>query len=229
MSSSKHERDRSKFTGEGVREYERRRYRGIDQRIVHAREVRLIRKLVASIRDSGEEAGPNRILDLPCGYGRFTELLRRGGADIIDCDLSIEMVSRARANSGEPGVVADATKGLPFKSDSFAFVFSIRFFHHLHDPSARAAVLREFLRVTSGWAIITFYRMNTLHLAQRRIRRLFGKSRTRIKMTEPGRFEQEAEAAGFEFVRVLPLFPRLHAYHIALLRKNTEKGNGSCS
>ena len=45
----------SKFTRDGVRDYEKRRYRGLDQRIVHAREMRLLKKAFARIdRESGE-------------------------------------------------------------------------------------------------------------------------------------------------------------------------------
>jgi len=211
-------RDVSKFTAEGVRDYERRRYRGIDQRIVHARETRLIERHFSAIA-----AGPGpralSILDLPCGYGRFSPLLRPRARRLVNSDLSFEMVARSRAAGADAGAVANAKQGLPFKDGSFDVVFSLRFFHHLHEPRDREAILSEFRRVSSGWAIVSFYRLSGLHSFQRRLRRLFGKSRTRIKMIEPGTFEREAEAAGFEVAAVAPLFRGLHAYHLALLRK----------
>ncbi len=80
-------------------------------------------------------------------------------------------------------------------------------------------ILREFFRASSAWAVVSFYRLNALHLFQRRLRRLVNKSRTRIKMMEPGRFEKEAVAAGFSVVKILPLIPGLHSYHVALLKK----------
>ena len=211
---------RSGFTERGVEDYERRRYRGIDQRIVHAREVRMIRayfKVIRASEGGGRPGAP--ALDIPCGYGRFTELLRSGGWAVVNSDLSWEMVRRAKDKSGFAGAVADAKRGLPFPSGLFSLIFSVRFFHHVHDPSDRAAILREFFRVSSGWAVVSFYRANGFHRLQRRIRRLFHKSRTNIKMIEPGRFEEEARAAGFEAVKVTPLFRGLHAYHLALLRK----------
>jgi len=220
MSSSNPKNGGSKFTERGVEDYERRRYRGLDQKIVHAREIRLIRACFEAVRaagGSGRAAAP--ALDLPCGYGRFTEALRRGGWDVTHCDLSLEMIRRAKDKSGLSGAVADAKRGLPFRSEAFPLVFSVRFFHHLHEPADRAAVLGEFYRVTSGWAIVSFYRANGLHRLQRRIRRLFNKSRTKIKMVESGRFEREAETAGFDVIKVKPLFRGLHAYHLALLRK----------
>ena len=209
----------SGFTETGVRDYESRRYRGVDQRIVHAREKRLIRSMLTWMEARTEPRHIGPVMDLPCGYGRFTELWRELGREVVDADLSFEMVRRAGEKGGRPGVVADATRGVPFRRDAFAAVFSIRFFHHLRDPRDRAAVLSEFHRVTNGWAVVSFYRYAGLHRVQRRLRRLFHKSRTNIQMTEPGVFEREAESAGFEVVRVSPLVRGLHAYHLALLRK----------
>jgi len=203
-----------------VEDYERRRYRGLDQRIVHAREIRLIRACFRAMRAAGEdEARGAPALDLPCGYGRFTDALRNDGWALSHSDLSFEMVRRAKAKSGLSGAVADAKRGLPFRPGAFRLVFSVRFFHHLHDPADRAAVLGEFRRVSAAWAVVSFYRANALHRLQRRARRLFNKSRTNIKMIGAGQFEREAETAGFEVVFVKPLFKGLHAYHLALLRK----------
>jgi SAM-dependent methyltransferase len=225
MSSSNLKSEGAKFTAQGVSDYERSRYRGFDQRIVHAREVRLIDKMFERIRQEEGERQDRWILDMPCGYGRFAELLAGGerrpaqGCKVISGDLSFEMVRRAAEKTGTQGVVADAKLGVPFKAGAFDLVFSIRFFHHVHDAGEREAVLCDFFRVTSRWAIVSFYRMSGLHTFQRRIRRLFGKSRTNIKMIKAGNFEREAEAAGFETVSVLPLFRGIHAYHLALLKK----------
>lgn len=229
----------SKFTREGVREYEKRRYRGLDQRIVHAREIKLIRKMLALV-DADRAVCDNRrlALDLPCGYGRFTSMLRERGFNVVSVDLSIEMARRAAENatinppdsggrtpgdeSGPgtwfPALAADAGR-LPFQPGIFDLVFSIRFFHHVHTREGRAAILREFSRVSSEYTVVSFYRANGLHAVQRRLRRFFGKSRTNIKMVEAGVFEKATGEAGFEIVRILPLFRGIHAYHLALLRK----------
>lgn len=211
----------SKFTKDGVRDYEKRRYRGLDQRLVHAREMALISKMVDRV---GRERPKIAALDLPCGYGRFTSFLRDRGFSVVGADLSVEMAGRAAENAAGPGpapffgtVGADAGR-LPFRDGVFGLVFSIRFFHHVHTPEGRSAILREFRRVTTGYAVVSFYRANGLHVFQRRIRRLFGKSRTHIKMLDPGVFEQAAAGAGFEVVKVKPLFRGIHAYHLALLK-----------
>ncbi|MBM3311091.1 MAG: hypothetical protein FJY80_06255, partial [Candidatus Aminicenantes bacterium] len=79
----------SSFTREGVRDYERRRYRGLDQRLVHARENRLSRKFLAAIdkETGGLLAAGGLVLDLPSGYGRFSSLLAAAGGRVINSDL----------------------------------------------------------------------------------------------------------------------------------------------
>jgi len=211
------------FQEHEVADYERRRYRGIDQRIVHRREVRILRKLlrlVPAVPSAGSRA---LALDAPCGYGRFSGLLLEVGYRPASCDLSLAMVRRARGkdliSTNPMGIVGNVTAGLPFRGGSFPLVFSLRFFHHLHRPEERRAALGEFARAGSGWLILSFYRANFLHRAQRTLRRRVKRSKTRIKMISGREFREEAAGAGFEVVRVIPLFRGIHAHHVALLRK----------
>ncbi len=111
------------------------------------------------------------------------------------------------------------TRGLPFRPDIFALVLSMRLFHHLHEREDREKVLEELFRVSGGWVILSYYQANALHSLQRRLRRLVKKSRTRIRMLRRREFQEEVERAGFDLVRVIPLFRGLHSQHIALLKK----------
>jgi hypothetical protein len=117
------------------------------------------------------------------------------------------------------GVVADAKKGLPFKVETFPILLCMRFWHHVHDPAERKTILDYFSDVTSGWMILSFYRVNALHRLQRRFRRRLKKSPTRIKMITKAEFDNEIREAGFECLEVVPLFPGIHAQHVALLKK----------
>jgi SAM-dependent methyltransferase len=217
------------FQPHEVADYERKRYRGLDQRLVNAREMRILRKFLslcspAAAEDfrSGAE-GPVRALDAPCGYGRFAGLLGEAGFAVFATDLSVAMVRRARAHGPDPtysiGIVSNLTQGLPFKTGSFSLVFSMRFFHHLHESAPRRAALAEFARASREWLILSYYQANPLHLAQRALRRKVLRKKTRIKMISGREFREEAETSGFEVVRVVPLFRGIHAQHIALLRK----------
>jgi SAM-dependent methyltransferase len=206
-----------------VADYERRRYRGIDQRIVHRREVRVLKRALRFVGAEFPAEFRALALDAPCGYGRFSRLLLEAGYRPVSCDLSLAMVRRARAKdpiSPIPmGIVGNITLGLPFRDGAFPLVFSLRFFHHLHRPEERRAALGEFARAGSGWLILSFYRANVLHQAQRALRRRFKRSKTRIKMITGREFEAETTGAGFRVVRVFPLFRGVHAHHIALLKK----------
>ena len=86
------------FQEHEVDEYERKRYRGIDQRIVDWRERRILRKILQKMRDSSFLA-----LDIPCGYGRFSGMLLERGYSLVSSDLSFFMVRRAREKMGSPG------------------------------------------------------------------------------------------------------------------------------
>lgn len=213
------------FKKHEVEDYEERRYRGIDQRIVHGRERRILGKILRGVQSCKHEKGadPQSALDVPCGYGRFSRLLQVNGFSLVCSDLSFHMVKRAvnRHDNPEriPGVVADAKMGLPFKAEKFFLLFSMRFFHHLHEKEDREAVLREFARVTSGWAVLSYYQRNWLHLIQRKVRKRVLKKNTGIKMISHRKFQEEINGAGFEAVKVFPLFRGIHAHHIALLRK----------
>jgi SAM-dependent methyltransferase len=211
------------FQEHEVADYERRRYRGVDQRVVHRREVRILKKMLGLV-GAEQTAGLRALaLDAPCGYGRFSGLLLEAGYRPVSCDLSLAMVRRARTKdpiSPNPiGIVANVTQGLPVRDGAFPLVFSLRFFHHLHRPEERRAALGEFARAGSGWLILSFYRANVLHQAQRALRRRVKRSKTRIKMITGREFEEEATGAGFRVVRVFPLFRGVHAHHIALLKK----------
>jgi SAM-dependent methyltransferase len=209
------------FTEHEVADYEQRRYRGLDQRLVHSRETRILKSFLRQV--VAGPLRPNRMLDAPCGYGRFTALLRQTGAGVVGSDLSPAMVKRTRARLPADGrvlgAVADIKRGLPFRADDFGLAFSVRFFHHLHQPADRQAVLLELARVTSRWAVVSYYRLNPLHRLQRKLRRTLKRSRTRIKMLASEEFISEANRAGFRALRSVPLFWGIHAQQFVLLEK----------
>ena len=208
------------FSKNEVADYEKKRYRGLDQRLVHSREQKILKKIFDRI---GETSG--LALDLPCGYGRFSSFLVEKGFGFINCDISFAMVERAKKRAVKlfqgvaKGAVADATSGLPFKDETFSRVLSMRFFHHVHSSEDRRKILNEYARVSSGWVVLSYYQSNALHKIQRKCRRKIKKTPTRIKMITRQEFQSEAEESGFEVVSVFPLFRGLHSQHLVLLKK----------
>jgi SAM-dependent methyltransferase len=217
----------SPFKEHEVLDYERRRYRGLDQRLVHSREVRILKAIMKII---GAAPGgtclsspPGLALDAPCGYGRFSGFLLERGYRLASADLSFHMVKRARSRENiytiPMGIVCNFVSGLPFKPGVFELVLSMRLFHHLHEPEERRSVLCEFSRAAGKWVVLSYYQVNALHRMQRILRRAIKKSRTRIRMISRREFREEVKGAGFEIVRVFPLFRGIHGHHIALLKK----------
>jgi SAM-dependent methyltransferase len=213
------------FRRDEVRDYERRRYRGLDQRLVDGREREITRRLLAAAL--GRAGSSPLVLDVPCGYGRLSTIVIGAGARLVGADISLHMVERTLQNLSGPGsagtratgVVADLTKGLPFRGGVFDAALVMRLFHHLHRSEDRQAVLAELRRVARGPVILSFYRTNRLHLLQRKLRKALQGKAYEIRMITGRTFREEAEAAGWRVVRVVPLFRGLHAQHIALLEK----------
>jgi len=216
------------FDRGGVADYEKRRYRGLDQRLVDRRERRILGRMLREIARNAPENPPGGrtilVLDAPCGYGRFTNLILGRGARLVSSDISFHMVERVMTKRDNArhlgGVVADFKRGLPFKPGAFDYVFSMRLFHHLQAEEDRKAVLGEFARAARKGAILSFYRTLGLHVLQRKIRRLFKKTQRNIRMVSGETFQREAAGAGFTIERIRPLFRGIHAQHIALLRKS---------
>ncbi|MFC2169239.1 class I SAM-dependent methyltransferase [Acidobacteriota bacterium] len=206
------------FKRHEVDEYERKRYRGLDQKLVHARERRIMEKILRRF-----EPDLSQTLDIPCGYGRFSDLLLKKGFTLISSDISLAMTERALERSIKTGlhfgIVADARKGLPFKERVFGLVVSMRFFHHIHNKKGREFILSEFSRVAGELAIISYYKKNFLHLLQRKFRRKIKRSRTRIRMISKREVVDEIEEAGFRVLKIFPLIRGLHSHHIAVLEK----------
>ena len=73
-----------------------------------------------------------RVLDLACGTGRYTRLLRATGAEVVALDLSAGML---RHGPGGPRVCADMLR-LPFGAAVFDAVLSGLAIGHCHDLDA---------------------------------------------------------------------------------------------
>ncbi|MCJ7679720.1 MAG: class I SAM-dependent methyltransferase [Candidatus Aminicenantes bacterium] len=206
-----------RFTRDEVLHYEGRRYRNPDQRWVKNREEHIVKELFKGL------SGPNkRVLDLPCGYGRFTGLIRELHLSQVCSDRSFEMVRRSREKFVFPdvnGVTADASFPLPFNDKSFDIVLCIRLFHHIQDRNSMAFLLREFHRVTSEWIILSTYLSNPLHRIQRMLRRLIRKRQTKIHMPSSREWSLILKESGLECVSEMPLLRGLHAQRFQLLRK----------
>jgi ubiquinone/menaquinone biosynthesis C-methylase UbiE len=123
--------------------------------------------MVAAILRRYGAAGPCTLLDAPCGSGRLTPWLERLGCVTTGADVSRSMLERARGACDRRLVQATAAH-LPFAGGSFDHVVCCRLLHHLHEPEARLAVVRELVRVSRGLVIASFW--DSASLPQWRLR-----------------------------------------------------------
>jgi len=100
------------------------------------------------------------VLDLPCGAGRFSELVAQCGHRLIRGDLSFEMVSHARRVGPDHHVIGDLCMDLavpPLAPGSVDAVLVWRLFHHCRTPSDRETVLRQARLLAGRYVIVSYY------------------------------------------------------------------------
>ncbi|MCU0821008.1 MAG: class I SAM-dependent methyltransferase [Spirochaetes bacterium] len=89
-------------------------------------------------------------LDLGCGWGRVLKPVLDRGGRAVGCDISGRMLGLAKKHLEKNGHRAMLSQGdgtmLPFKSGSFAMVYSLLVLQHLSKENGRA-VLAEIARV----------------------------------------------------------------------------------
>ncbi len=197
-----------------ISKYEKRRYGAPDQKFVNRREQAMVDEIIRTL-----ELSKARVLDAPCGYGRFSTVFASRGTEIICADVSAAMVGRARERVAEAGrrgmyVVMDI-RHLPFKDNSVEAAFTMRLFHHGFARDEMAVIVSELARVSRRWVILSYYRSNWLHGL---FRRLKGFS-SRIKMMTDEEFFAEVKAAPLTVRSRKTVFPFLHAQTLVVLEK----------
>lgn len=201
-----------------VEEYRKTRYKGIDQRIINKKERKILEKIFESIEEKNIS-----VLDIPCGYGRFSELLLKKSLNLTSADVSFPMVLTTRkysppTNSPHHFLVGDI-KHLPLKDNSFGCIVTIRLFQHILHSSARFQILKELHRVAKKFVILSFYRYNFLHRVERWVRCRIKNVNKKISMLPLGDLEKELSSVGFKVLNLFPVMRYFHAHNIVLLQK----------
>jgi ubiquinone/menaquinone biosynthesis C-methylase UbiE len=100
----------------------------------------------------------SRVLDVACGPGIVVEALARAAGNVVGCDITPEMLEKARERCASAGLtnvrcMPGRAEALPFDDASFDVVVSRSALHHFANP---AAALREMARVVQrGGRVIT--------------------------------------------------------------------------
>ncbi len=197
-----------------VQHYERTRYSHLDQWLINILEQLIVRNFI----EKNELKGLT-LLDIPCGFGRFSPLFLRYKIKLTSADISHAMVERTKSNlsqiSGEKNFLVSSVKELPFKDNSFDATFTVRLLHHNFTRDERINILRELRRVSKRYVIVTMYRWTLFHKLTRKIRRL----KRVIIMLSMKEMEEEIRASGLRIVKKRVLMPIFHSQVFLLLEK----------
>ncbi|MBI5789668.1 MAG: methyltransferase domain-containing protein [Candidatus Schekmanbacteria bacterium] len=129
--------------------YDKTRFAGLGGQVRHLRELNTIRQL------TGDVAG-QKILEVGCGTGRFSESLLQSKAQVTVLDFSpamLDYTKRRLSHHPDFSLLRADAEYLPFKDNQFDGVLSVKLVSHFANPQK---VLNEFQRVVNpgGWVIV---------------------------------------------------------------------------
>ncbi len=214
----------AKYDPEHAQAYHDKHRGDLRRRLSNLRDQQLARRALTM---AGQ---PERVLDLPCGAGRFWRTLaEHPGRQIIAADNSAAMLDVAVRHC-DPRLLERIR---PLQTSAFAIdlpdqsvdsIFCMRLLHHIGQPEHRLAMLREFRRVTRDTLIVSLW-VDGNYMAWRRKRQEVRRSR-RGKEASQNRFvlprstvEAEFAFAGFEIVGRLDFLPLQSMWRVYVLRR----------
>lgn len=139
-----------------------------------------------------------RILDCPCGHGRFKDLLQRYSEHLLQADLAAAMLAEREQPvdwSAQASLLA-----LPFADDAVDLAFCFRVLHHFPERALRRQALAELGRVSRQFVLTTYYDAQSFPVWRDRLR---GRSHRLTPCTHAA-FAEDAAAAGLRVVRRRP-------------------------
>ncbi len=146
-----------KYTAVHAQTYFKKHHESVSRRLSHWREVQMARR---ALTVAGR---PQSVLDIPCGTGRFWELLaEEPHRKIYAADLNANMFEtglklRAPELIRRIEVFTASAFSIPKPDEFVECVFSIRLLHHIEKPEHRMSILREFKRVSSSTIIVSLW------------------------------------------------------------------------
>jgi SAM-dependent methyltransferase len=195
-----------KYDPTHAKQYFEKHQSGLGNRLITWREVAMARQaLVMAGR-------PKTVLDLPCGTGRFWEMLAEEPQRVIyAADNSQDMINTGlkfrppaiTARVAESFQCSAFSTGLP--DDFVECVFSIRLMHHIEKSEDRILMLKEFARISADKIILTLWvdgnwgAWQRARLESRRAARNVRGTRNRFVIPR-SQIEREFAAAGLNVV-----------------------------
>lgn len=207
IASTPHYEFSEKYDLEHARRYFHKHNTGFWRRLSTWREVGMARKALALA------GNPRTVLDLPCGTGRFWEMLAEkpdrtiyvadNSQSMIDAGLELRP-KQVTARIAKAYQCSAFDTGLP--DDFVECVFSIRLLHHIENSADRILMLKEFARISSDTVLVSLWvdgnwRAYKHQVNERKKEMTRGKDFKRDRFVfERAQVEREFGEAGLEIV-----------------------------
>ncbi len=214
-----------KYNRAHAEQYLRKHNDGLARRLPNWRDQPLARK---ALKLAGE---PDRVLDLPCGAGRFLATLSSPlSRTVLAADYSADMLEMAKAV--QPGALQGRLEflqtsafAIELADNSVDSIFCMRLLHHVQQAADRLAILREFYRVSRDTVIISLWVDGNFKAWRRRrleVQRAAsgdtGKNKNRFVVNKEV-VESEFDAAGFRLLGHFDFLPGYAMWRVYVLRK----------
>jgi len=181
------------------------------------REYNLLRRLLAS------QPHCATLLDLPSGGGRLSPQIAEFTDLLIEADIALGQVQYGREfarikNTRQVWMTASGFH-IPFRDASIDGIVCVRLNHHLPTPEERERLVRELLRVSKRFVVMTFFDYHSFKNLGRRLRQPLDKKAPKMTMTLT-RVRELANEGGFDLVAwpALSLFGSGHRYALMVKR-----------
>jgi ubiquinone/menaquinone biosynthesis C-methylase UbiE len=207
----------NRYDKELARLYFEKHKRGLWRRLSNWREQHVAARALALADE------PKSVLDLPCGAGRFWELLSRvPDRKLMAADYSQDMINAA-LNFQPPHIArrfeAFQTSAFEIKlpAASVDCIFCMRLVHHIDSKEARAKILHEFHRVSRDTVCLSLWvdgNFQALRHHRYKDRRHSKQHYTRF-LVDRNQIESEFRQGGFDikgYVDLMPVFSMWRTY-----------------
>ncbi len=207
---------------------EAQKYRGkfersLFRRLSSRRERRLVEK---AVREALEEIAPAvsepRLLDIPCGAGRFAPLLASYGVRYLGADFSPHMLRICGESLSDAGYPAEGffrcdARALALETQSVDLCCCLRLVHHFPEREDRAKIMNHLRRVCRGPVVLSFLDGESPKQWFHRTRLALAGKKSRRTLLSKEQLAQESEEAGFRLARTWSLSGLFSGQSLALL------------
>jgi len=183
-------------------------------RFGRTRRGRRLNRIERAVVDRSLAAFPPglRVMDVPCGDGRMTDLILKHGHQSTAVDHDLKMLC-TDPNAPAPALLGSVF-GLPFRDGAFDLALVVRLLHWFTADQIERA-LRELGRVAPR-VLLTFYNRNSARILRKRI---LGHDHKHAKSYSLAQMVSLAGRGGFRVVRRYPRFAFLHQNQFLYLER----------